>query len=283
MRALPRLALLAASLLPAIASCEKKHDLAGPPSDCAQTSCNDPPARASKPSGGGGAGGGAGGSAGAGGATIGIPVDQQGTVHRISSPSFDDGFAVAYTASATIVAYPSGGAQMSTSYGGATGQTFAFTAIPSGPTWFLVQDQTSGGSGALSTLSFANLPVATGLALPVVDLGVLQNIANSLPSVAMKGVSSLAAQVVLRLQRSGSPLKGITVSGGSGAAQLAYDIGPSFSDSATATGTAGIVILFNAALMGKATVTFTDTADQSSHSAEIMAAPGAATLVTIEL
>jgi hypothetical protein len=230
----------------------------------------------------GGSGGGMGsGGSGAGGAAA--TIDQTGTVHRITSPDFQDIGAPAYAGAATIVALPSAGGSFTAPYGGTNGTTFDLKGIPSGGTWFFVQDDTAGAAGIISTFSYANVPVLTGVTLPAIDVGVLENIASNLPSVSAVGVSPLAAQVIIFVEHAGAPYKGVSVSGGGAGAQVAYDSGAGYSDSAAATGTFGVAILFNAGLSGSSTIALTDTSTNKTYGVEVQAAPGAATLATVEI
>lgn len=253
------------------------------PQPCTGSKCggNTTPPSANPTTGSGGGGqGGAGGTGGTGGAPT--SIEQIGTVHLITSTDFQDN-GTSYAGAATIFALPNAGGMYSAPYGGSNGTTFDLKNIPSGPAWLLVQDDTGGTSGIISTLSFAKLPVLSGFALPVIDLGVLTTIATGLPTVSAKGVSTLAAQVILFVQKNGVPKKGIAVTGGSAGGQIAYDSGASYSDSAAATSAGGTVILFNAALAGLSTITLTDQATTTTYAVDVQAAPGAATIVTVEL
>jgi hypothetical protein len=247
------------------------------PSQCDLTAC-----KAVSPGGQvtGTGGSGSGGSDTGGAAT----ADQSGIVYRVVSPFFDDPPASAYAGAATIQAISDAThTTASTSYGGAVGATFGFTSIPAGPTWFLVQDSSAGASGVLSTFSYADVPVLPSLALPVIDQGTLENIAFSLPSLAATGVSTQLAHVILFVNRNGARYQGASVSGGTGNAQVAYDAGAGYSDSATVTGPQGIAILFNASLSGESSILITDTVTTNTYTVAIQAGLGAATLAEVEL
>ena len=71
--------------------------------------------------------------------------------------------------------------------------------VESGNDWVLVADDSMGSAGILSTFSVQDLTPAS-VALPVLDLGTLQMIADGLPSLAMTGgVSTLASQLILKV------------------------------------------------------------------------------------
>ncbi|APR79438.1 Hypothetical protein A7982_04785 [Minicystis rosea] len=260
----------------ALAGCQKDTDLYPAPPGCEGSTCTPSISGGSTPEKDGGQGGG-----GTGGAPA--TIDQTGTVHRIVSSTFDDTSTQPYTGAATIVALPQVGGMVSTMYGGAAGTTFSFTKIPSGPAWFLVQDDTGGTGEVLSTISFASLPVLSNFTLPIIDLGTMQNIAYSLPTVSSQGVSTLAAQVILFVYHANAPYKGVQVVGGAGGAKIAYDNGSGYSDSATATGTNGTVILFNAGLSSLSKIVLKDTSTQQTYEVPVQVATGAATLAGIDI
>lgn len=247
-----------------------------PPPPCQGPHCNTNPAGGSNP---GQDGGGIGGS------DAGTPAagDVTGTVHRIANGAFDD-LDTLFNSSATVVALPPGAAMISAPYGGSAGTSFKLPSVPSGLIWFFVRDETSGGAGVLSTLSLVQLPALTSIPLPVIDLGVLQNIASSLPAVSAKGVSSLAAQIILILTHGNGPYKGVAVSGGAAGAQIVYDLGPgNYTDTGTVTGAAGTVILFNSGLAGLSTLTLTDPTTMTTYHLPVQTAAGAATVMRANL
>lgn len=251
-----------------------------PPPPCEGPHCTVNPAGGSVPGPDGGPDGGGTGGSDAGNPSAGTVT---GTVHRITNDAFDD-LGATFNASATILALPPGAAMISAPYGGAAGTSFSLPGVPSGRTWFLVRDETSGGAGVLSTFSLVQLPALTAIALPVVDLGVLQNIASSLPAVSAKGVSPLAAQIVLLLSHANGPYKGVALSGGAAGAQIVYDLGPgAYTDAGSVTGAAGTIILFNAGLGGLSTLTLTDLTSMTTYQVSVQAAAGAATLVRADL
>jgi hypothetical protein len=98
-------------------------------------------------------------------------------------------------------------------------------------------------------------------------------------------VSPQAAQIVLVLTHGGAPYQGVSVSGGVGSAQVAYDIGPgSYSDTTTATSTGGTILLFNVGTTGTTTVNLTDTATMTAlHPVTVPTAAQAATLFFVDM
>lgn len=271
----------------ALTGCQVQTDLYPAPPPCEGPLCGNSPSGGGgivpKPDGGSGAGGtgGTGSSSSSTGGNVGI--NQIGTVTRLVSPSFDDTTTQVLSAAATIFGSPNGGNSYSTPYDVATGK-FTLTNVPSGPTWFLVQDESSGAADILSTISFATLPVLGNFSLPVIDRGTMQTIALSLPTVAAQGISSLAAQVILVISHANAPYKGVKVTGGAGGAKIAYDNGAGYTDSTTAaTGTRGTVILFNAGLSSPSIITVTDTATQNEYDFPVQTAPGTVTIAGFEI
>jgi hypothetical protein len=266
---------IGASLVLAAVGCGPHLETYGPPINCppGDSSCNV--IAGGTQTGSGGADGGA--------DAAGTTTEVTGSVVRLTAQTFDDASPATFAGAATIVA-PGPGGTVSAMYGGTAGTTFDLKGVDTGQVWFEVQDGTSGGAGILSTLSVVNLPALGAITLPVIDLGTLQIIAGSLPSVAPVGVSAQASQVILLIQHGNAPFKGVSVSGGASGAAIAYDLGGSaYSDTATATGTAGIAILFNAGLSGTSTLTLTDTATMKTYQVAVQAAKGAATIVGISL
>ncbi|MFT3770043.1 MAG: hypothetical protein QM820_31835 [Minicystis sp.] len=261
----------------ALTGCQEAGTKYPPPSSCEGSMCGGTPP-------GGGVTGQDGGQGGGGTGGAGATIDQSGTVHRVVSPSFDDTVATPYGEAATIVFLPDSGTSTSASYGGGAGTTFSFTQIPSGRAWFFVQDDTAGAAQVLSTFSYWQLPVLGTFSLPVIDLGTMQSIAANLPTVAAKGgVLTNGAQIILKVVHATLPYKGVQVTGGSGGAQVAYDSGSGYSDTALATGAQGTIILFNSGLAGPSSITLTDTSTQMSYGVEVQASPGGATILGVEI
>jgi hypothetical protein len=157
--------------------------------------------------------------------------------------------------------------------------------VPVGVSWLLVQDLSNGAAGIYSTFSAATLPVVPSLTLPVVDQSVLTSIASNLPNLTLQGgVSPLAAHVVLTLTQNDAPAAGISLTGGAGGGEVVYDIGPgTFSETATATGSGGTIIVFNAGLQGPDTITLTNAATMASYTVPVETGHGVVTLVSLDL
>src|SRR5262249_40103346 len=148
--------------------------------------------------------------------------------------------------------------------------------VAAGKAWIVVNDASMGASGVWSTVSSISVPQISSITVPVVDQALVTSIAGSLPSVAAKGVSTKSAHVVLLLQHAGAPYKGAQVSGATGGAVVAYDSGPgTYSDTATATGAAGTVLLFDTSLSGMTSVTITDPALNKSWPVPLLTGAGA--------
>jgi hypothetical protein len=172
--------------------------------------------------------------------------------------------------------------EIDATYGGMGPSTFDLKSVPNGKAWVAVVDQSM--SGVWSTVSPLSLPQITAVALPVIDQSVVTSIASSLPTVQAKGVSQSLAHVVLLLQHAGAPYKGVTVSGGTGGGLVAYDLGPgTYSDTATATGAAGTVLLFDTNLSSYATITITDPALSKSWPVTVLTGAGTITLASFDL
>jgi hypothetical protein len=237
------------------------------------------------PSGGGeGTGPGMGG-AGGGTATGGAPPstsELQGNVILVTTPSFDLSQATLYSGMANVIG-PTPKGTVSAPYG-MTGQTFDLMGVTSGsPEWVLVQDTSGGAAGVFSTWTPLNLPILQQVSLPLVSAQVLTNIASDLSSV-VGGVSPELAHIVLQVTQGGAPYPNLSVTGGSGSAILVYDIGVgTYSDSATFTGSAGTVILFNSTLQGPSAITLTDQSSKVPYTVTVQAGQGAVTLVPLGL
>jgi hypothetical protein len=86
----------------------------------------------------------------------------------------------------------------------------------------------------------------------------------------------------VRITKGGAPYQGVSNTGTTGGAVVAYDTGDGvYSDTATATGIAGTIILFNSGLLGRQLLTFTDMT-MTSESVTILAAQGTVTTTTLD-
>jgi hypothetical protein len=204
-----------------------------------------------------------------------------GAVHRITAPDFVDS-GVAFTGAATLSVYPAAGSQIDAPYGGTSGPSFDLKNVPLGNAWVAVKDESM--SGVWSTVSSLSVPQLSSVAVPVVDQMLLTTVTNALPSVKAKGLKTTLAHVVLFVQHGGMPYKGVKATAGTGGALVAYDTGPgTYSDTATATGAAGVVLLFNTSLSGIAMVTIADPALQKSWQVSLLSGAGFVTLTSADL
>lgn len=207
-----------------------------------------------------------------------------GTVERISDTSFTTVSPASLTSAANIVLQPASGAQITVPYGGTAGTTFDLMNVAAGGAWALVQDESGGAAGIWSTISAVSVPQLAPIILPVVDQGIFTTALSNSPTIATQGIAATASHVVLVLQHQGAPYKGVQVTGGAGGAVVVYDNGPSvYSDTFTATGSAGMVILVNSALSGLTTVTLTDPTLMKSYTVALYTATGAVTLAGFDL
>jgi len=245
----------------------------GPPPSCPPENplCKGTPGSGSVPGGegGGGSGGGAAGGQ--------EETSAEGTVRAIVDEAFQ--VSTPYTGVATIYGLSPNGSTVSAPYGGATGSSFTLDGVTTGTSWLLVEDNTGGAGGILSTYSPHFLPDPSPLVLPVIERSVLQNIAlgQGLPLPALTG-----AQVVLEIERADAPLAGVTVEGVMDGTLL-YDTGAgTYSDVTNQTGIAGTIVMLDLGGTGERTFTLTD-ANAESFAIKIPIAPGAATFATVEL
>jgi hypothetical protein len=183
-----------------------------------------------------------------------------------------------------ILLSPASGPQINVPYGGSNGTTFDVMSVPSGAGWVSVQDQSQGANGIWSTITPLTLPQLGTVVLPVVSQSTFTNLAGSLPTVQLAGVSMQAAQIVLLLQYNGQPFSGVSVTSGAGGAIVAYDVGPGvYSDQATTTSSGGTIILFNAGGSGMATIGITNTTLMKSYTLTVPATNGAVTVAGFNL
>lgn len=262
-----------------------------PPPPCMGMFCGSPAGGAVSATGSGGAGG-SGVTTGAG---AGMAIDVTGQVNLIVSPDFADTGAL-YLGYASIQGRAPGGQLITAMYGnpngnggagGAANASFTLDGVASGEAWLEVVDETNGGAGILSTYSVADLSAQSPLTLPVIDLDNLENIASSLPSVVTVGTG--ASQLILRVENSlGAAYAGVSVSTNPVGGTVVYDTGDGvYDDMETMTGGGGTIIIFNAAINGAQTLQLTymsqSTMATENASVPIQGAPGAATLLTVQL
>jgi hypothetical protein len=215
------------------------------------------------------------GSSSSGGGDAGAGLHLTGSVALVSSPAFDLATATPYQGTANVVGTGAQG-DVVAPYGGAAGTKFDLAGLSPGTQWLLVQD-TSGNAGVLSTWSSAGVPSAGPVTLPLLDTQTLAQIAAA--SNVAGGLSPTAAQVIVRVTKSGAPLANVTATGGLGSAVVVYDTGPgTYSPAATATGSGGTILLFNAQLSGESAITLKDGTSMATYMVPVHAAPGAATM-----
>jgi hypothetical protein len=206
-----------------------------------------------------------------------------GNIELITSGCFNMG--TMFTGTANLVIEPTGASPITVGIGGMNAQTFDVKSVPSSSAWLLVQDTTMGGAGIFSTFSYWTLPQPPGIQVPVVDSGMFTALASSIASIQqMGGISPQAAHVVLQLSHGAGPYQGVTVTGGTGSATVAYDQGGcTYTDQTTKTGAAGTIILFNAGLSGAVTIQVMDTATMQSFSVPVFTGGGIVSLVNASL
>jgi hypothetical protein len=232
----------------------------------------------SNPTGGGGNGGSSGSGAGGG-----AQANVTGTVQEYVDSGFTALGSTLFSKPALVTALPS---MVTSTYDSANNASTQFDLmnVPSGPTWFLVQDQPVGSANVYPTLSYSTVPAAA-LALPLIAQEDFNQVASAVAGVG--GVTPGTAQVVLILYNSNGTMlySGVSVTGGSGNGTIAYDTGVSgtYSSLATSTGAAGTVILFNAALNGLTPITLLDTATMTPFSLSVWTNPNAVTLLVTSL
>jgi hypothetical protein len=217
--------------------------------------------------------GGAGGhtSAGVGGQGGGETATATGDVVRVDNLAFDT--ATAYTKPAFIKADGLGGKELGQPY---DGTTFTIPDVAAGAPWFLVTPNNTLDT-VFPTYSRQNIP-ANKLTLPLLDRDILASIAND----AGLALSTLAAQIVVRVTRSGKTLQGISaVSPGKGL--ILYVLGPSsYSIQNKLTGDRGVIVLLNQATNA---ITLVDTKQTPNlkFNLDVRAVEGTATLIEVDL
>ncbi len=211
---------------------------------------------------------------GSGGQGGGETVTVTGDVVTVNSFGFDA--AIPYTKPGTVYvyAYGSSGQEISQPY---SGVTFSLDNVTTGENWFRVlpMDTTD---NVFPTYSVQNVG-AGQLHLPLLDKQVLTTIGLD----AGLQLSTLDAQIVIRVSRGGMPLKGIKAEtpNGLGAGEIVYDFGSGgYSKQAGATGDRGVIVLLN---MTATSITLTDAATLTTYHPVVHPDPGTATLLDLEL
>jgi hypothetical protein len=264
-----RIGLLPLALLLA-AACEKERTPLGPPPPCkAGEVCGTAAATGGTAVGSGGAGG----DGGQGGATFG---DLGGTVAVLNSSAFDA--TDPYTGLASMLVLLENGTETAP-YDGVS--PFLFEDLPTGSFWLLA---TPSPVGALLPVFTIHSVPSNSIVAPILDVEVLNDIALQLPGQPLPQLG--AAQIILKVERSGFPLEGVAVLGDTADAVVAYDVGlGTFSSDVLTTGTAGIVLLLNAFGPGDIETTTLILQDEAltEYLVDIPITAGAVTFATFEL
>lgn len=221
----------------AVAACQSSaSDGHGPPSACKTGDRCGPVLGGTTPVDSDGGAGGAGGESGA-------PGSVSGAVVVLTSAELDQ--SAAFSGKATISGPRAGGGVASVPYESAT-TGFVLDNLVGGSQFLLVHDETNGGTGIYSTFSLQKVPSAKAV-LPVIDRTVLDGIASSLP--AATSVEPGLAHLILEFARDDLPLAGVQLTQAvGGAALVAYDQGLGvYSNQASQTGTAGVLLILNVA------------------------------------
>lgn len=161
-----------------------------------------------------------------------------------------------------------------------TNGAFQFPQLTSGSWWFLVRDDGTTPLAIMPTITSATLPVSPSLTLPVLHDDVLPLIAATIPSLSGKTLGG--SHVVLFLTHNNAPLAGASVKPGTGGAVIAYDTAAGFDETASATGSTGLVLLLDSTLSSFATITVTDAAAKD-HDLGLYAVANAATILHADL
>jgi hypothetical protein len=214
-----------------------------------------------------------------------------GTIGLVTSECFGPP-TTPFTGAVSLVVTPSAGSPVTVPYGngGGTGgspttASFDLPNLTGSSAWALVEDTTNGGSGILSTLSYLTLPQIGPVEIPVIDSGMFTSLATSQPDLAATGLDTSAAQLVLQIAHAGSPYQGVSLTSGV-SGTVAYDTGGcTYDDTASATGSDGIIIVFNAGGSGAITITLTSstTTPPTSYSVPAQTVAGAVTYLSVSL
>jgi hypothetical protein len=224
-----RVGLLLSLTLGLAAGCKEERTPLGPPPPCkAGEICGTVAVAGGTGSGGAGGDGGQGGDA-----TTG---DLRGTIEVLNSSTFDT--TDPYTGAATLLALL-GDETVTEPYDGVL--PFLFEGLPTGDVWLLATPEQS--ATLLPVFTVHRVP-SRNVVAPILDVDVLNDIAALLPGQPLPQTGS--AQIILKVERSGLPLAGVSVIGDTGDAVVAYDAGGgAFSADTLATDTAGIIVLLN--------------------------------------
>lgn len=255
--------LVFASLL---AACGSAKTNPGPPPPC--PSCRSAGAGmdpATTSSGSGGAT-----STGSGGQGGGDTATVTGTVVTVEDLAFIT--ASPYTKTGFVTADGLGTKELKRPY---DGFKFTIDEVAVGAPWFLVTPTLA--DTVFPTYSQQNVP-ASKVTLPVLDRSILETIGLD----AGLQLSSLQAQIVIRVTRNGKTLKGISAES-DGAGLVLYDLGAStYSIQGKATSDRGIIVLINQSTSAVKLIDATQT-PSVTYNPEVRATPGTASLIAIDL
>jgi hypothetical protein len=266
-----RVGLLSLALVLA-AACEKERTPLGPPPPCKSGEMCGTVAAAGMGVGSGGAGG-QGGDGQGGEAKFG---DLAGTIATLNSNTFDT--TEPFDQPASVLALLEDGTETA-AYDGT--DPFLFEDLPTGDVWLLATP--SQAATTLPVFTVHSVP-SSNVVAPILAIDVLNEIAIGLPGQPFPQLA--AAQIILKLERSGLPLPGVSVVGDTGDAVVAYDEGiGAYSSDVLATGTAGVLLLLNTFGPGDAAFTTLTVQDEAltEYTIEIPIQAGAATFATFEL
>jgi hypothetical protein len=176
------------------------------------------------------------------------------------------------------------GAIIEALYGPGTSGAFTLNGVLAGDQWLFVQDDTAGGAGVFSTFSLQPLSSPAKLVVPALDRAVIETIAQDDPSSPL--IDPARAQILLALTQDSAPASGVSITSGAATALVIYDEGAGiYSSQAEATGSAGVILLINAAAPsggGAFTIQGADAAG-NLFQVTVPTAPGAATIGQIEI
>jgi hypothetical protein len=191
-----------------------------------------------------------------------------GTVAVVGGLAFDT--SSAFTKPATLYADGPSGKELAQAY---DGSPFTLAGVAKGRTWFLVVPKDTSET-VFPTYSEQTVPAAS-LVLPVIDQPTLTILGLNVGL----ALSTLAAQIVLRVSDGTRPLAGVSAAS-AGAGLIVYDLGPgSSSAQTTATGDRGLIVLLNQSMTS---IVLTNAKSQPYH-LDVRPEQGTATLLDVVL
>ncbi|MEJ7730894.1 MAG: hypothetical protein WKG00_16960 [Polyangiaceae bacterium] len=224
---------MAGVLLVGVAGCTDDPTTPGAGPGCNSPGCIGMGQTAGNGSGGSGSGGSSGGVA-----------DIQGTVRLMADPAFVVTQSAGWEGTATLVAEPDSGQPIEQTYTGE--KAFLLEDVPEGDGWLIVRDE-QGGAGVLSTVTALEVPHNDPIVAPIVDLAMLESVADTL--VGAPQLEEGSGHMVVFVARDGDALAEVRVDPGSvPGAVVAYDNGDSdaYSTDLDSTGELGKILVLNA-------------------------------------